>query len=66
LAGKFGMAAFADVGAVGDGNSSDWHAGVGLGLRYATGIGPVRLDLAMPVHGTGHGVQVYVGLGQAF
>ncbi|MBD3764471.1 MAG: BamA/TamA family outer membrane protein, partial [Rhodobacterales bacterium] len=39
----------------------------GLGLRYATGIGPIRLDLAAPIDGTtGDGVQVYIGLGQAF
>jgi translocation and assembly module TamA len=30
-------------------------------------VGPIRLDLAMPVHGAvGSGVQIYVGLGQAF
>lgn len=45
----------------------DWHAGAGLGLRYNTGIGPIRLDVAAPVAGdTGDGVQVYIGLGQAF
>jgi translocation and assembly module TamA len=45
----------------------DWHAGAGIGLRYATGFGPIRLDVAAPVGGTtGDGVQVYVGIGQAF
>ncbi len=66
LAGRFGLAAFVDAGLVGNGSDSDWHAGAGLGLRYATGIGPVRLDLAAPVRGDGKGLQVYVGLGQAF
>jgi translocation and assembly module TamA len=38
-----------------------------LGLRYATPVGPLRLDVAMPVAGdTGEGVQFYIGLGQAF
>ncbi|MFD1807793.1 BamA/TamA family outer membrane protein [Gemmobacter lanyuensis] len=27
----------------------DWHAGAGLGLRYNTGFGPIRLDIAAPV-----------------
>ena len=41
--------------------------GAGLGLRYATAIGPIRLDLAVPVGGsTGDGLQIYLGLGQAF
>lgn len=66
LWGKWGLAGFVDAAAVGDATQSDWHAGAGLGLRYATGIGPVRLDLAMPIRGAGDGVQLYVGLGQAF
>jgi translocation and assembly module TamA len=45
----------------------NWHAGAGVGLRYMTAIGPVRLDLAGPVAGaTGGGAQVYIGIGQAF
>ena len=67
---RIGVVGFADVGLIGvDGfsaASSDWQAGAGIGLRYATGIGPVRLDIAVPVHGSGSGVQLYVGLGQAF
>jgi translocation and assembly module TamA len=68
---SIGVVGFVDAGAVGlgkvTGAGSDWQAGAGLGLRYATGVGPIRLDLAVPVHGnTGGGLQVYVGLGQAF
>jgi translocation and assembly module TamA len=62
---------FADFGFVGAGSlpGSDGaaHAGAGLGLRYDTPIGPIRLDVAAPVSGTtSRGVQVYVGIGQAF
>jgi len=42
--------------------------GVGLGARYYTGFGPLRLDLATPLHKR-HGdspIQVYISLGQAF
>ncbi|MFP3656143.1 BamA/TamA family outer membrane protein, partial [Burkholderia sp. SIMBA_052] len=47
---------------------SEFHAGAGLGVRYnVTGIGPIRLDLAMPVSGdTEDGLQFYIGIGQAF
>ncbi|MGC8204061.1 autotransporter assembly complex protein TamA [Aliiroseovarius sp. PTFE2010] len=62
--------AFYDVGWIaetsvpGDGSM---HAGAGIGVRYATGIGPIRLDMAKPVAGdTGNGYQIYVGIGQAF
>lgn len=67
---RIGIVGFYDVGRIdvgGFGNSGDWHSGAGLGLRYDTGFGPVRLDVAAPVGGnTGDGVQIYVGLGQAF
>ena len=43
------------------------QAGAGLGLRYATSIGPIRFDVGYPVSGdTGDGVQFYLGIGQAF
>ncbi len=42
--------------------------GVGAGLRYLTPVGPIRLDVAVPLQrGSGDpSVGVYVGLGQAF
>ncbi|PSL14048.1 autotransporter assembly complex protein TamA [Shimia abyssi] len=63
--------AFYDAGFVGetadftgDGN---WHSGAGLGLRYNTGFGPLRVDLGTPVSGsTGNGVQLYIGIGHTF
>lgn len=68
---KIGVVGFVDAGQVSiggfDDSSSNWHAGAGLGLRYATGFGPIRLDVATPVGGTtGEGVQIYVGIGQSF
>ena len=66
-----GLVGFVDMGHV-DAESQfsldgDWQAGAGVGLRYLTTIGPVRLDVAAPVSGdTGNGLQFYVGLGQAF
>ena len=66
-----GAVAFVDWGQVGGLDFFDdlggSHAGAGLGLRYDTGFGPIRLDVAAPVSGeTGEGVQVYIGIGQAF
>ena len=42
--------------------------GVGLGLRYYTPFGPLRLDLATPLYkrSADSWVQVYVSLGEAF
>ncbi|MGC1496542.1 MAG: autotransporter assembly complex family protein [Sulfitobacter sp.] len=69
---KIGIVGFADAGYIGseefyDG-SGEWHSGAGLGLRYATGIGPIRLDVGVPTSGpaTGENFQVYIGIGQSF
>jgi translocation and assembly module TamA len=67
----YGAVAFFDVGTVSDGGLGDgggqMHSGAGFGLRYQTGFGPLRVDIAAPVNGsTGSGMQIYVGLGQAF
>ena len=68
---KLGAVAFYDAGYIGangafDGSGS-WQTGAGLGVRYDTGFGPIRLDVAFPVSGaTGNGMQVYVGIGQSF
>ena len=65
-----GVAAFADAGYVSDGaftGASDWHAGAGVGVRYDTVIGPLRVDVGYPVAGTtGRGFQLYLGIGHAF
>lgn len=71
VTGSIGAVAFYDLGFVGadsmPGRNGGWQAGAGLGLRYDTGIGPLRLDLAFPVRGdTGTGMQLYLGIGQAF
>ncbi|UWQ00275.1 autotransporter assembly complex protein TamA [Aliiroseovarius crassostreae] len=68
---KIGVVGFFDAGHVGDDGffqgKDSWHSGAGLGLRYQTPIGPLRLDLGVPVTGdTGNGLQLYLGIGQAF
>lgn len=68
---KIGLVAFADIGHIGANSFFDggggWQIGAGVGLRYDTGIGPIRLDAAMPVSGPGGaGPQIYLGIGQSF
>lgn len=62
---------FYDAGFIGEtsrfGGTGEWHSGAGIGMRYHTGIGPIRVDIAGPVSGANSGgIQLYVGIGQAF
>jgi translocation and assembly module TamA len=68
---NFGIVGFFDIGMIDvddfGAQGDNWHSGAGLGIRYKTAIGPIRFDVAVPVAGgTAQGLQVYVGLGQAF
>ena len=72
LFGAFGVAAFVDAGRVrasGGPFRGTLHVGAGAGVRYYTAIGPLRLDVAVPVRNdvpNNDSFQVYIGLGQAF
>lgn len=72
LGNSFGLVGFYDWGYV-DNESlptgeGDWHAGAGIGIRYDTGIGPIRLDIATPVTGRDayEDIEIYIGIGQSF
>lgn len=68
---NIGIVPFIDVGTVSTEivpDFSDIRAGAGIGIRYATPFGPLRLDFAVPLQrydgGTEYGI--YAGIGQAF
>jgi len=67
---KLGYAVFVDGGsASADRFDRDLRYGAGLGLRWFTGIGPLRLDVAYPLNPDEtqrERVQFYISLGQAF
>lgn len=72
LWGNFGGVAFIDGGIVTEDASlsgaDDLRLGVGIGLRYYTGIGPLRFDIATPIdpRSQDSDIAVYIGIGQAF
>ena len=67
-----GVVGFVDAGYVGEESFPDFaenmRVGVGAGLRYNTGLGPIRLDFAVPLDPTDDDPDFafYVGIGQAF
>jgi len=68
----FGAAFFVDGGQVGSKfslNPTNLFVGIGGGVRYYTPIGPIRLDVAVPLkrYDTDPSpFQIYIGLGQAY
>lgn len=65
----YGAVIFADAGQVsGTLLSGTWRMGAGVGARYYTGFGPLRLDVAFPLNSQSNSgsFELYVGLGQAF
>ncbi len=66
-----GIVPFVDAGIVSSEitpDFSDIRAGAGIGLRYQTPFGPLRLDVAMPLekYPNGSSFGIYAGIGQAF
>jgi translocation and assembly module TamA len=67
-----GIVPFVDAGTAFESSYPDFderiRIGVGLGLRYYTAIGPIRLDVAIPVNPErgDPSYAIYVGIGQAF
>ncbi|MCD9029120.1 autotransporter assembly complex protein TamA [Luteimonas sp. BDR2-5] len=43
---SIGAAVFVDGGDAFDGGSPEWRTGVGVGVRYITPVGPLKLDIA--------------------
>ncbi len=79
---SFGAVVFADAGQVGTSGGvppllagrirgsgdSGVRAGAGVGARYYTAIGPIRVDLAVPLNKRpgDDAFEAYIGIGQAF
>ena len=69
--GNIGAALFVDAGQVSAENApfqGTLREGVGTGVRYYTPIGPIRVDVAVPLNKppNGDSFELYLGLGQAF
>lgn len=65
VSGKWWGAAFIDSGeAVNDIKQSNFKTGAGVGVRWQSPVGPIKLDFAVPVGDKEeHGLQFYIGLG---
>jgi translocation and assembly module TamA len=69
---SIGLVGFVDAGYVGAESFPDFaeelKVGAGVGLRYLTGLGPIRADVAVPLNPGRNdpSFAFYIGIGQAF
>lgn len=68
---RWGVVAFVDAGAVGTNEfptGDDFSVGVGVGVRYDLGFGPIRADIAIPLDQRegDPSFQIYLSIGQSF
>lgn len=69
---SIGLVGFVDAGYVGEESfpnfAEDLKIGAGVGLRYLTGLGPIRGDIAIPLNPgkDDPSFAFYIGIGQAF
>jgi translocation and assembly module TamA len=71
LGGNFGVVPFLDGGTLSTDvlpSFSDWQFGAGIGLRYYSSFGPIRVDVGTPLNPRSGDdrIAVVVSLGQAF
>tara|TARA_R110002167_G_scaffold41229_6_gene126005 strand:+ start:450 stop:2177 length:1728 start_codon:yes stop_codon:yes gene_type:complete len=60
---KWAVAAFVDSGNAFEDTQLQLHTGIGIGLRWFSVIGPVRLDLAFPQNSDQDGFRLHFSLG---
>lgn len=60
---SWGAAAFVDGGSAFDGTDVDWRTGVGVGVRWRSPVGPVRVDIAHGLDDPDSSVQLYLNIG---
>jgi len=60
---KWSVAVFADYGNAFTEHEFDGRTGAGLGARWRSPLGPVRIDVAWPVHDRDNGARLHISLG---
>jgi len=61
--GPWGAAVFVDTGSAFDGRLPDWRTGVGVGARWRSPVGPVRVDVARGLDHPDSKFQLYLSIG---
>ena len=60
---SWGAAAFVDSGSAFDGRSPDFRTGVGVGVRWRSPVGPLKLDIARGLDDPDSGFTIGLNIG---
>jgi translocation and assembly module TamA len=63
---KWAIAVFADTGSAFNGTEIELSTGVGVGLRWYSPLGPIRLDFAHPLDDPDTDLRLHISLGPDF
>lgn len=63
IRGPWGMAVFVDTGSAFEGRDADLHTGVGIGLRWRSPVGPVRIDVARGLDAPDSPITLHLNIG---
>ena len=61
--GPWGAAVFVDSGSAFDGKTPDMHTGVGIGIRWRSPVGPVRIDIARGLNSPDSSFTLHLNIG---
>lgn len=61
--GPWGAAVFVDTGSAFEGRDADLHTGVGIGLRWRSPVGPVRVDIARGLNAPDSPITLHLNIG---
>lgn len=61
--GPWGAAVFVDTGSAFEGRDADLHTGVGIGLRWRSPVGPVRIDVARGLNSPDSPITLHLNIG---
>jgi translocation and assembly module TamA len=60
---QWSVAAFIDTGSAFDSTGPDFSTGVGIGVRWYSPVGPIRLDFAHPLDDPDESLRIHISLG---
>jgi translocation and assembly module TamA len=63
VAGNWAVAGFVDTGSAFNGKDAEFKTGIGIGIRWYSPLGPIRIDVAHPLDDPDRDLRLHITLG---